>query len=79
MTEQQKAEAVARVRAAAAAHGEDYVSVTAADLAALYAAAGTPDHPLAAHARRVAETDPARRISVHRTAHLADVLAKVPA
>lgn len=81
MNEQQAA-AVGRIKAAAEAHAETYVTVTAADLAAvcgLPAVAATAigkalAAPAARGLRSVAGT-----IDIHRAAHLEPLLAAVPA
>ena len=75
----QTAQAVARIRAALAASAEAYVRVTAADLHAICRAAGRADLLAARAAEMVAGGRPDTAIGCHRDAHLAPLLAAVPA
>lgn len=73
---------VDRVKAAAAAHGDTYVELPAADVAALLdnpAALATPWgrtlHNLAVSTART----PGKTVSLHRTVHLSPILAALGA
>lgn len=70
--------ALARVKAAAAAHADDYVDVDPADLAALTAPAAIratkAGNALAAVAAGFKERRPGQVVSLHRAAHLAPLL-----